>query len=87
MIIRIASSNQTWAAVELALLGEQLVGLIEALAALRLFAERGVDLLSAAWQPPRGMAQFAFADGIADADVHDALLMRMTRNSKGIQSR
>ena len=57
-------------AVERALLGEQLVGVLEALAALRCLAEASIDRFGISLHAMRGAAEFALADGIADADVH-----------------
>src|SRR5688500_14282580 len=100
MIIRCASKRRSGRdearpAVGLALLDDDLFGLVKAHAALRLAPERRVDRLGIAFDVPRRMAQLAVADGIADADVHrlrvsrfaGVVLMRMACISKRIQRR
>ena len=71
MTIRSGSGrDEVREAVECAFLGEQLVGILEALAALRDLAKRGIDRFRIALDTMSGAAEFALADGIADADVH-----------------
>ena len=64
------SGKSGGAAGEGAFLGDDVIGFIEALAALRGPAEAGVKILGTIAAAPRGGAQVFFADGIADADVH-----------------
>ena len=60
-------------AVKMALFGQQHIRILEALAALRDLAERGIDRLGIAVAQPGRAAEFALPDGIADADVHGRL--------------
>jgi hypothetical protein len=53
--------------------------IVKALAALRAAAQRLVNRIGIARATPRGFAQFAFADGIADADIHRRLPKSSTR--------
>lgn len=60
-----------------------LVSLFQALAALRALAQRFVHAFGIPAASLSSAAEFAFPDGIADADVHDdPELMRMDRSSK-----
>lgn len=52
------------------LLDQDFGRIVKALAALRAFAKRLVDLVSPTAAAPRGIAQGCFPDGIADANVH-----------------
>ena len=54
----------------LALIDDDIGRLIQALAALRDFAERSVNRVNITAMRPRGFAQFAVSDRIADTDVH-----------------
>src|SRR5687768_1365621 len=83
------SGDEAQAAGSVALFGDQFVGFLEALAALRRLAELGVKRLGIAVQRAGRLAQFGFTNGIADADVHGfaesplgRFLMRMDCNIK-----
>jgi len=66
-----------------AFVGHHVVGIVQALPALRLAAKRAIKRFGiATGVAAGGLAQILFADGIADADVHGAdglSLMRMIR--------
>ena len=53
-----------------ALVIEYAVGLVQAAAAARRFAKRRVAGFGIAGDMPCGLAEFAFADRVTDADVH-----------------
>ena len=55
---------------QVAFVGNDLVRIVQALAALRGAAELGVKLFGTIAAAACGGAQVFFADGIADADVH-----------------
>lgn len=68
-------------------LSHQHVRIFEALAALRLLAERRIDRLGIALVKTRRAAEFALPDGIADADVHSNRLLEWSPrfNANGLQ--
>ena len=49
---------------------DQFFGIVEAGAAIRAFAQRGIASLGVTRYLPRDTAQIAFPNGVADADVH-----------------
>lgn len=84
MIVRIVSGScECELRTAQALFENDLVSLFQALPALGPFAESFVDAFSISAATLSSAAEFAFPNGIADADVHDPFeLMRMDRSIK-----
>ena len=61
---------------------DDLLGIVEAAAALRLAVERGIGRLGRTRATARGFAHFLLGDAIAQADDHapDIALLRRVRN-------
>ena len=67
------SGDERGLAVQMPFFGQQHIGILKALAALRDLAERSVDGFRVTIAQPRRAAEFAFPDGVADANVHGRL--------------
>lgn len=73
-------SGGKWLAGRLTLFKHYHVGIVEALAAIGPLAQRCITSLGISRRMPRNMPQFAFADGVADTDIHiGRLLLRVIR--------